>query len=300
MGQRRIYHDLIQVRDAIYWLRLYAGDDGGHIAVVTEVPGNPGLNSMNGLESIVYYLRDALKVEPTTLVLFQIWPSGYSDTTTEISRVVLDGPPRWPKVSRAEIESLVGKLPPLPDHETLLERVAALGGWVSDPIPRHVFRAIPVGELPPPHAPFRCAHSNRYDQILVRLGSQEGDDLVDRELRAGMLFLQSLTEADLAVCSWHQADWRSIANQGVAVLEELGARDDKDYEEAARKRLRGQDRGLLESLFRDPILVGRGGYTNGQHRGCALRFSGAERAVVVIGTEESGEFEYPWSYQGDG
>jgi hypothetical protein len=55
----------------------------------------------------------------------------------------------------------------------------------------------------------------------------------------------------------------------------------------------------LESLFRDPVFIGGGSYTNGQHRGCALRFSGAERAAVVVGYEFLDEFSTDWQYEGE-
>jgi hypothetical protein len=301
MSVRLIHNELIRVQNAVYWLRLYARPEGGEVAVVTEVPGNPGRNTMNGLDSIVSYLHDAFQADTTTLLLFQIWPGGYVENTTEISRVSLGRRPHWSRVKLAEIEGLVGVLPALPDHEQLLERVAALGGWTNDPIRRAVFRALPVNELPPPHAPFNCAHASRHEEILATLEAQDHDEEAANERRAGTIFLASLTPSDLELCSYHQANWRSIADQSVAILEALGTRDDRgDYQREARRRLRGKERGLLESLFRDPIVVGDGGYTNGQHRGCALRFSGAQRAAVVVDTEETGEFEYPWTYQGDG
>jgi hypothetical protein len=301
MSMKQVYHDLIRVRNSIYWLRLYQIDDR-HVAVITEVPGNPGRNSMNGLDAIVDYLGRSLKIDVATLSFFQVWPSGYTEAATDVSRVTLGPNPHWTEVDWSAILDVVGQLPAIPEHGELLKSVAALGGSEREPIMRDVFQAIPVGELPPPHAPFNCAHADRHDQIKAELNDPEDEgNLMDRELRAGKLFLQTLTPADLAACSYHDANWRVIADESVAVLEDLGVRDERsDYAEEARKRLQGKERGLLESLFGDPIIVGEGGYTNGQHRGCALRFSGAAGAAVVVGTEQTGKFDYPWTYQGDG
>ncbi|MGC2207522.1 MAG: hypothetical protein WA724_06665 [Candidatus Dormiibacterota bacterium] len=238
-----IHNDLIRVLNAVYWLRLYATNSGGHVAVVTEVPGNPGLNAMNGLDGIVKYLQDVLAVDLARLDYFQIWPSGYLDATTDISRVLLGAHPRWRKVARAEIEALVGVLAPLPDHQQLLGRVTALGGWERHPYFRDVFAAYPVRNLPPPHGPFKCAHTSRYDTILGSLEGH-GGDYMDRDLQAGSIFLQSLTSADLATCStYHRANWHAIADESVAIITELGIRDDKgDYQKETERRLRGTDR----------------------------------------------------------
>ena len=60
------------------------------------------------------------------------------------------------------------------------------------------------------------------------------------------------------------------------------------------------ERGWLCSLFDDPVFIGGGSYTNGQHRGCALRFSGAERAAINTRDESLGMVCDDWVYGGDG
>ncbi len=174
-------------------------------------------------------------------------------------------------------------------------------GGKGHPYFRDVFAAYPVRNLPPPHGPFKCAHTDRYDTILDSL-EDHGGDYMDRNLQAGSILLQSLTSSDLATCStYHRANWHAIADESVAIITELGIRDDKgDYQKATKRRLRGKERDWLFSLFWDPIVISDRSYTDGQHRGCALRFSGAQRAAVVVDTEETGEFEYPWTYLGDG
>jgi hypothetical protein len=256
---------------------------------------------MNGLEEVLACIKEQFAVTSGQLTLFQIWPADYGGSTASISRVVLSRPPRWHDVDRGEIEALVGPLPALPQDKELLKLVGEQGGRIRDPIIRDVFRAVPVDSLPPPHAPYSCLHHHRFDEILKNL-PESGQHFHDRDLEAGRLFLQTLQPVDLAACvRYHSANWKAIANESATILEQLGVRDTNiDYEEEANKRLKGKNRGWLWSLFHDPIVIGEGDYTNGQHRGCALRFSGADRAVVVVGTEETGEFTYPWTYQGDG
>lgn len=299
MTDIRKHHGLIRSSTAIYWLRLYQSGDG-FLAVVTEVPGNPGSNSMNGHETLLEVLRTDFEVPPDRLTLFEICPSGCLESNTAVARVELGPEPRWIESSVAEIETLVGPIARLPDHEALIREVEQMGGLVKEPIMRHVFDAVRVRELPPPHRPSRCAHYGRFERILKDVPNM-GQHWHSRALNAGTLFQESLQPADRQTCPRHQANWRAIADRSVDILHELGPQDDsKDYLRAAGKRLKGKDRVWLSSLFSDPILVSNGGYTNGQHRGCALRFSGAERAAVVVRTEETGNFTSPWTYHGDG
>lgn len=70
--------------------------------------------------------------------------------------------------------------------------------------------------------------------------------------------------------------------------EQIGKADREKYlQEVERSGLRKRDRRWLDSLFRDPVSIGDGSFTNGQHRGCALRFSGARKAAVVTDHEAS-------------
>lgn len=293
------HHGLIRSGTAIHWLRLYQSK-GRFLAVVTEVPGNPGPSPMNGHRTLLDTLRKGFKVPRDRLTLFEICPSGCLESNTSVSRVELDHEPRWIESSVAEIETLVGPLARLPDHEALVREVEQLGGLVKEPIMRHVFDAVRIQELPPPHRPSHCAHYGRFERILKDVPDM-GQHWHSRALKAGSLFLESLQPADLKACPRHQANWRAIADHSVAILHEIGPRDDsEDYVRAASQRLDGKDRAWLSSLFRAPILIGGGAYTDGQHRGCALRFSGAERAAIVVRTEETGNFTSPWTYQGDG
>ena len=112
---------------------------------------------------------------------------------------------------------------------------------------------------------------------------------------------QGLTAADRTSCRYHNAEWRAIADESVRILEQLGHCDTERYIEAARRSSLGDiDRRCLVSLFGDPIRVGGGAYSNGQHRGCALRFSGAGRAAIHVNDERLADVCDDWTYLGGG
>jgi hypothetical protein len=295
-----IQHGLIRATDSIFWLRLYRGQEGAAAAVVTEVPGNPGLNAMNGLESVLGYLTNEYQVDLSHLTLFEIVPAGDDHTSVTIDRVSMEGEATWVRSSREEIEAIVGALPALPPHDELLEGVGALGGVLQTAVTRDTWLSYPVQDLPPFHKPFKCQHQGRFETMLAAIPVSKRHWTED-EADAGRAFLASLTEEDRAACRYHSGNWKSVADTSVAILSELGTRDDRrDFERAARARLKGRDREHLVSLFSSPITVSADRFTDGQHRSCAIRFSGAARVAVITGREDTGEFDSPWRYRGDG
>jgi hypothetical protein len=151
-----------------------------------------------------------------------------------------------------------------------------------------LFSFVNVRDLPPPHNPHKCRWYQRFEEIERRLGEKEtAGHWFDVGLAAGREFLETLSTQDRSRCSYHDANWAVVADESVRIVEELGGSRDVDtYRSAVRRsRLRKRERWWLESLFSDPIDVVGGSYNEGQHRGCALRFSGAER-VAVISTDE--------------
>jgi len=100
---------------------------------------------------------------------------------------------------------------------------------------------------------------------------------------------------------------RPIGGRGptasVRIISEIYGQNPESYlNAAAATKLAAREKRWLISLFRDPIVLGdtRGVSVNGQHRGCALRFSGAARAAVVVDSEiVVDEYAY-WTYLGDG
>jgi hypothetical protein len=129
------------------------------------------------------------------------------------------------------------------------------------------------------------------------------------EQEIGRQFIASLTAEEVKACYYHHADWATIADESVRVIEAVGRLErEYDYLTEARRgvlsdqeEIFGSDLKWLVSLFEQPIIITGGSYTGGQHRGCALRFSGASRAAVVTGSER---VALPpindWQYEGDG
>lgn len=299
MSYRLEYHDLIKVplsKPGIYWLRLYRESSGSSVAIVTEVPGNPGKSVTNAISEVADYITVSFRVDSERLKLYQIWPRrAGARGGAEYRRVMLSGAhPEWSSVASQEVEDLVGgRLPTLPRHEALYSRVLSLGGGNSQEIYRWVFEAIPVGRLPPPHNPSNCVHFGRFKTLL---------DGGMAPTVAGQVFIATLTPADLAACRhYHRANWHAIADASVSILQRLGPAEGPAYVKEARGAgLPTRDREFLASLFADPVVVSEGGYSNGQHRGCALRFSGAEKAAVATDDECVGTVCVDWIYAGDG
>ncbi len=307
VSYRQRYHDLIVVphqgsEPGIYWLRLYQEGEQ-HVAVVTEVPGNPGLSVTNAIKRITRYLTERFGVEDEHLALFEVWPSGALEGITLCwSRVDSPGgDPDCAPTTRGAVEAIIGgTLGDLPEHDILYARVGTLGGHVWQKQWRKIFVPLPVTELPPPHNPSKCAHAERFNRLAAAVWSDESTG-EDRDREIGRQFLASLTANDLASCRYHNAKWRAIADESVRILEQLGHCDTERYIEAARRSsLRDLDRQLLVSLFKDPVKVDGGGYTGGQHRGCALRFSGAQRAAIHVDDERLPDVCDDWTYLGGG
>ena len=87
MTAELIYHDLIEVpyvarKTGIYWLRLFR-EDGGYIAIVTEVPGNPGCSVTNGIEDIAHHVTEEFQIP---LAGFSLYQEGYQKLSNESFR----------------------------------------------------------------------------------------------------------------------------------------------------------------------------------------------------------------------
>ncbi len=299
-------HELIAVpfggrASGIYWLRLYAGQVA-HVAVLTEVPGNPSFSVTNGISQIASYLHERFGTLPSQLVIFVIWPRGANGLDPSVvHRVRFGQSAPWPESSRGEIEALVGApLPELPEHGELYGRVLDLGGGTTQGRRRPIFEALAVSDLPPPHRLFRCLHAARFDSLAARTSAASVSGITPG-VDIGQLFLDSLTPADIKACPRHAGGWKSIADESVRIIETNAGGDSADYvAEARRGHLPHDDLAWLVSLFRDPVDISGRAYIDGQHRACALRFSGAERAAVVRSYEELGDVSDDWIYEGDG
>jgi hypothetical protein len=292
------YNDLINLMSensspgCIYWLRLLC-EDTCVVAIVTEVPLNPGLPMYHNTDDISRHIEHILSIDTQDLTFYRVVPRGYpipeapavfTEDKRSMSLDVLEG-------------SLGLKLPRLPENLELRRSVMELGGAEAKYERREFFEAVPVTDLPPPHNPYRCAHSGRFNAMATEPGWMGLPEV-------GQRFLDSLTSDDIAACWWHQAaDWAAIANESVRVVETVGSLKPKSYylEEARRSDLPGEDPRWLKSLFEDPIIIAGGGYTEGQHRACALRFSSGSRSVAAVtGYERVATRMNDWQYEGDG
>lgn len=134
-----------------------------------------------------------------------------------------------------------------------------------------------VAELPSPFHLFRCPYEKRLGEL---------DDLDERARRqAWERFAERLTAAELAACSYHQADWRKVAALSLAVLDRIQSGQSRRRAVrviADRFKLGSEDRWALSSLFSDPIIwhFGSSEIISGQHRICALKVAHAYRCVV--------------------
>ncbi len=141
------------------------------------------------------------------------------------------------------------------------------------------FRLLPVSQLPYPHAPSVCAFEPLFDYQAEALASGRGGRKFIRRVRW-------LGRRRRRACTYHQHDWRAIGAAAERILSQQGPRPQQVWRAVEASGLPEQERCWLRSLFVDPITIpmqqeeGEYGYVNGQHRACALRFSGWPRAVV--------------------
>jgi len=147
------------------------------------------------------------------------------------------------------------------------------------------FQPVEVRRLPLFHAPFKCAHAVRFERFLR--GAQQLSMTSDEaELVAGAQFYTSLSSGDFEVCDFHDGNWSQIAEASIELLANLSTFDPDAIGTRADAAFpgKGTDAAWLASLFWDPIVWrdGQSTVTNGQHRLCAIRASGAQRVIVFV------------------
>jgi hypothetical protein len=280
-------------RRSIYWVRLFRRAAGETLVIVTEVPGNPGA-SVSNAANLHHDLIQEHELSPGESEFIHHYPRGaFGDDPGSYYRHRL-GSQVAEETSRSELEAELGiPLPSLPTHATLLASVQKLGGGTTRELLRDKYEAIPVEALPAPHAPHECAYRHLFAEAQTTLSASLPRETGERQ--AGEAFLRRLRDVDRSRCRYHRANWLTIADVAARIVDALGVADREAYlEEVKRSGIQGKDRFWLESLFEDPIVVTGGRYSNGQHRACALRFSGSARAVVVTDTEKLGEEPDDW------
>lgn len=295
-----LYHDLFRLAKPlrlIVWLRLIRLPNERHLAFVTEVPGNP--DPGRGATYFRSLIAREFSVDQASLDLVLIWPKRQVDVRIRDAiwyTLPSDSSFNLRNVDGATIRAAVDLLSPLPDHTQLFAQVPELGGERRD-MKSDGWEVVDIASLPPPHLPFKCGHNERFQKMV---GSER---TIEAHLRVGERFLESLTDADRRQCPYHQADWAAIADASAQIVELNRHGDADDFiARAKRLRLRVRDKRCLVDLFDEPIVLrdNRSKYVNGQHRGCALRFSGAARVAVVIEGAISNEDAAAWVYLGDG
>lgn len=291
---RPLFEDLFPFAGGLCHLRIYeAGDDPG-IALAVNLEDNPGSSVVNAAEA----LQDRIAaVFGGNYRLFSIFPE-YGDTWTEVTPPI-DGDRAGFRsdISQAEVERLVGLPVAVPAATEC--RAIDLGGEnhpllalipeeEDEPGVLIEMEVVAVADLPWAHLPSKCANFSDFETIRTLY-----DDSREGEVPAGAHFFLGLDSERLAVCPYHQHDWRAIATASVELFSRLGPQADGDDVQAEASRLlpEGPDRDELVFLFFDPIIWSpdASSVTNGQHRTCALKAAGAPECAVVTGRRFGGE-----------
>ncbi|MEU0563165.1 hypothetical protein [Dactylosporangium sp. NPDC006015] len=282
--------------DIVCWIRVYRAATAA-VVIVTEVPGNPGNSVTNVIERIAAaVISTYLPSAPQHIRWFLCYPGGVFGTEpTEYSEVVITstGEVRWLKggrdIPRSRIEQAIGaSLDLLPPHEEVLDRVLAVGGQLQEQPPTVRFVVVPVSDLPPPRNPFQCVHHERF-WTFMREHRYDHDREAPREVREH--FYTTLTPNDYAACRYHTADWRRIVDEAVRIVDNLGDQPDEgtiEREINGKSRPEGEKWGLWSLLGSEGLTWSGDDFTNGQHRGCAIRASGAARIVKVVAGPPTG------------
>lgn len=281
---------------SIGWLRVFRLETGEGVAVVVEPDDNPGASAVNAAEGLLRDLRRAFPgLQP--LRVFVHFPDdphgpGWLELRNSDEKIAFE------RRTVEAVYELVG-VRPVDDGE-VDEATCAFFGGEQHPLlalipppdpPRDRLRdlcVIAVADLPWAHNPSRCKWSERFEQVEAFYPSSGHPDPA-----AGAHWFLTLTDDDLAACWYHRADWHRIAEVSVHVFRSL-ASDAKpeDALAAVEAELGDSPEGRwCCSLFVDPIVCRPKGrsVTNGQHRACALRASGAPVCVVDVGDEYVGE-----------
>jgi hypothetical protein len=266
-------------RISLCWLRLLRTTSQTLVAIATDVPLNPGVSVVNDFESLTSHVVAAYP-DASDFTWFTAYLSELDSEEDNYRRawVDKDGTLASEAVTRDRIETLVDKrIPALPLATELEARLLAAGGERDEPVAtRFVPRAI--AELPYPHNPSRCSHHWRFEGMVKEVSASSQRELV----KVGKRFIESLGPSEFETCPYHERNWKDIANASVRIVQELGDQPPEDDLRNAimSSGLQNEDQLELLFLFAHPIVAHAEGFTNGQHRSCALRAAGASEVVV--------------------
>lgn len=280
------FSDLFPFDRGLCHLRVYTSNDGALLGLAIDLDDNPGLSIVNGAEALASRVASVFGRQAR---LFLVFPSSRT-TWTEVLDTEPAGRAQFRSdVPHSEVESLVGDRivlpPPGPCTADILggPRHPLLALIPPEEEERHLLadmQSVAVADLPWPHNPSRCAHSDRFNAIRTLY-----DDDFDGHIPAGAHFFLSLGQNDFDACDYHDHDWISIAAASVKLLDQLPPDADREQIANAVSNLlpNGSDQRELLYLFSDPIVwaPGETSIINGQHRSCALRASGAPECAVL-------------------
>lgn len=289
-----LYEDLFGFGDGLCHLRAYSTGGEGTVVLVVNLEDNPGSSAVNAAEVL---LDRIAAVFGDGFRLFSIFPE-YGDEWTEILPRGTDGRATFlSDVTIEEVERLVDEPVTVPPSDRC--RAADLGGEAhpllalipeeeDEPGRLERMEVVAVVDLPWAHLPSKCASFPDFEAIRSLY-----DEGREGEVPAGAHFFLDLDPDRLAACSYHQHDWKVIAEAGVELFTRLDPQADHDaiQREACRLLPEGPDRDELTFLFFDPIIWSpeAPSITNGQHRTCALKAAGAPECVVLTGRLFAGE-----------
>jgi hypothetical protein len=287
MTAQPTYSDLFAYgRNSIAWLRLYRPPDGEAVALALHPVDQAGAGPINDAEALVSAVR---KTFPSLgrLRLFVHFPDDPSEKERWIEiEIGSDGRASFAPHPTAAVEALLDT--DLRDPEDLT--CAGLGGEhhpllallpapEPEPDPLARLAVIAVSDLPWAHNPFRCRWKDRFETVRELYPPDAREHQV-----VGAHWFSTLGAEDLAACSYHDADWRRVADTSVEVLRGLAPDAVLDDAIAAVDKRLGDsaEAKWCRSLFLDPIICHPGrGVTDGQHRSCGLRASGPPLCVVA-------------------
>jgi hypothetical protein len=284
-----VFKDLFAYgKGSLGWARVYRTDSEHAIALVLNPTDSPGSSAVNAAEQLLGAIGRAFAGMGELRVFGRFPDDPRGDGWTELLNGA--GGVDFERHGREEVEGLLGV--DLDELEPEDASCAGLGGASHpllalipppeeevDPLAR--MAVIAVADLPWAHNPSYCHWKSRFAD-LEGLYPPSRDD---RPALGAHWFL-TLTDTDLAACSYHQADWKRVAAVAVEVFESLSQDATiEDVPEAVADLLGGSPEAeWCTSLFTDPIVwdPGNPSITNGQHRTCALKASNAPYCVVDV------------------
>jgi hypothetical protein len=286
LGMNIVFHGLYAF-DCRSVCELHVFEDAAsRVVVATEVEDNPGMSVFNAVDSLARGVERDFGSLETTLIAHSPGDEPLAPNWAEAP--IHDAEGDWNATSRERVEKLVGVSLSEPAREQ--HTMAAVGGEQHPLLglieEEEEFRplgsrltVVPVTLLPWPHNPSRCPHHARFEQI-----AQLYPPACWTTGAAGAHFFLTLTDRHFRACSYHEPDWREVARVSVEVLEALPLEAERDEAITAtsgrfKETLEAE---ALNSLFTDPIVwsPASGTVTNGQHRTCALKASGAPLCVI--------------------